>query len=54
MAELEFREDVKALAARRDKLVVVFRKRLLVFGIGQGGSGLWREGAYETTDNPAG
>lgn len=54
VAELEFREDVKGLAARRDRLVVVFRKRIVVFGIGQGASGLWREGEYQTTDNPSG
>lgn len=54
VAELEFREDVRGLAVRRDTLVVVLRKRVLVFGLGQGGSGLWRQGSYETTENPAG
>ncbi|BGP44956.1 Phosphatidylinositol 3,5-bisphosphate-binding protein [Rhodotorula kratochvilovae] len=54
VAELEFREDVRGLAARRDRLVVVLRRRVIVFVLGQGGAGIWREGGYETTDNPKG
>ncbi|GAA5857271.1 hypothetical protein JCM8547_009408 [Rhodosporidiobolus lusitaniae] len=54
VAELEFREDVRGLAARRDRLVVVLRRRVVVFVLGRGEAGIWREGAYETTDNPRG
>ncbi|KAI5476128.1 SVP1-like protein 2 [Pseudohyphozyma bogoriensis] len=54
VAELEFREDVRGIAARRDRLVVVLRRRVLIFVLGKGGMGVWREGVYETTDNPSG
>lgn len=54
VAELEFREEVKGLAARRDRLVVVLRRRVVVFVLGKGEGGLWREGAYQTCDNPKG
>lgn len=51
VAELEFREDVRGLVARRDRLVVVLRRRVIVFVLGKGGMGVWREGVYQTTDN---
>lgn len=54
VAELEFREDVRGLAARRDRLVVVLRRRVLIYVLGEGATGVWREGVYETTDNPTG
>jgi hypothetical protein len=54
VAELEFREDVRGIAARRDRLVVVLKRRVLIFVLGSGGLGVWREGVYETTDNPKG
>ena len=54
VAELEFREEVKGLAVRRDRLVVVLRRRVLIFGLGKGSMGVWREGVYETGDNPTG
>ncbi|GAA5879269.1 hypothetical protein JCM3774_006420 [Rhodotorula dairenensis] len=54
VAELEFRESVRGLAARRDRLVVALRRRVVVFVLGQGQAGIWREGTYETTDNPKG
>lgn len=54
VAELEFREDVRGLAARRDRLVVVLRRRVLIYVLGEGSTGIWREGVYETTDNPSG
>lgn len=53
-AELEFREDVRGLAVRRDRLVVVLRRRVIVFVLGRGEAGVWREGGYETADNPKG
>ncbi|BGP04932.1 Phosphatidylinositol 3,5-bisphosphate-binding protein [Rhodotorula toruloides] len=54
VAELEFREEVLGLAARRDRLVVALKRRVLVFVLGGGATGIWREGVYETTDNPKG
>ncbi|GAA5890251.1 hypothetical protein JCM8208_002752 [Rhodotorula glutinis] len=54
VAELEFREDVRGLRARRDRLVVVLRRRVVLFVLGEGDAGIWREGAYETCDNPRG
>ncbi|GEM06484.1 SVP1-like protein 2 [Rhodotorula toruloides] len=54
IAELEFREEVLGLAARRDRLVVALKRRVLVFVLGEGATGIWREGAYETTENPKG
>ncbi|GAA5980380.1 hypothetical protein JCM10908_001633 [Rhodotorula pacifica] len=54
VAELEFRENVRGLAARRDRLVVALRRRVIVFVLGQGQTGIWREGTYATTDNPKG
>ncbi|KWU45386.1 WD40 repeat-like protein [Rhodotorula sp. JG-1b] len=54
VAELEFREEVRGLAARRDRLVVALRRRVIVFVLGHGQAGIWREGTYETTDNPKG
>lgn len=54
VAELEFCEDVRGLAARRDRLVVVLRRRVLIFALGNGGMGVWREGVYETTENLSG
>lgn len=54
VAELEFREDVRGLAARNDRLVVVLRRRVLIFVLGEGPTGVWREGVYDTTDNPTG
>ena len=54
VAELEFREDVRGLFARRDRLVVVLRKRVLIYVIGQGATGLWREGVYVTGENLSG
>ncbi|KAK4702982.1 hypothetical protein P7C70_g3229, partial [Phenoliferia sp. Uapishka_3] len=54
VAELEFREDVRGLAARRDRLVVVLRRRVLIYVLGEGATGIWREGVYPTTDNPTG
>ncbi|GAA5902157.1 hypothetical protein JCM6882_006716 [Rhodosporidiobolus microsporus] len=54
VAELEFREDVRGLAARRDRLIVILRRRVVIFVLGKGEAGIWREGSYETTDNPRG
>ncbi|BGP29006.1 Phosphatidylinositol 3,5-bisphosphate-binding protein [Rhodotorula toruloides] len=54
VAELEFREEVLGLAARRDRLVVALKRRVLVFVLGGGVTGIWREGVYETTENPKG
>ncbi|KAM0756265.1 hypothetical protein T439DRAFT_283151 [Meredithblackwellia eburnea MCA 4105] len=54
VAELEFREDVRGLAARRDRLIVVLRRRVLIFVLAEGLTGVWREGVYDTTDNPTG
>ncbi|KPV78633.1 uncharacterized protein RHOBADRAFT_51078 [Rhodotorula graminis WP1] len=54
VAELEFREDVRGVRARRDRLVVVLRRRVVLFVLGEGDAGIWREGAYETCDNPRG
>lgn len=54
VAELEFDDKVRGLAARRDRLAVALRRRVVVFVLGQGPNGLWREGTYETYDNPLG
>lgn len=54
VVELEFSEKVRGLAARQDRLVVVLRNRVIVFVLGKGNIGVWREGVYETTDNPSG
>ncbi|BGO96789.1 hypothetical protein RTG_00374 [Rhodotorula toruloides ATCC 204091] len=54
VAELEFREEVLGLAARRDRLVVALKRRVFVFVLGGGATGIWREGVYETTENPKG
>ncbi|GAA6035120.1 hypothetical protein JCM8097_006371 [Rhodosporidiobolus ruineniae] len=54
VAELEFREDVRGLAVRSDRLVVVLKRRVVLFVLGRGRTGLWREGTYETCDNPKG
>lgn len=54
VVELEFDEEVRGLAARRDRLVVVLRRRVIVYVLGKGGIGVWREGVYTTTDNPHG
>jgi hypothetical protein len=54
LAELEFGEEVKGLAARKDRLIVLFKRRVVVFALGQGDLGIWREGVYETVDNPKG
>ncbi|GAA6005689.1 hypothetical protein JCM10207_005296 [Rhodosporidiobolus poonsookiae] len=53
-AELEFREDVRGITARRDRLVVVLRRRVVVYVLGRGGEGVWREGEWQTTENPKG
>ncbi|KAH8922452.1 WD40 repeat-like protein, partial [Atractiella rhizophila] len=52
--ELEFREEVLGLAARNDRLAVVLRRRVVLYALGKGEEGVWREGSYETTDNPKG
>lgn len=54
IAELEFREEIRGLAARRDRLIVVLRKRVLIFVLGKGDLGIWREGVYATLDNKRG
>lgn len=54
IAELEFREEIKGLAVRRDRLIVVLRRRVVIFVLGKGDLGIWREGVYATTDNPRG
>lgn len=54
VAELDFREEVRGLAARRDRLFVALRRRVVIFVLGEGQTGLWREGTYQTADNPRG
>ncbi|GAA6058579.1 hypothetical protein JCM10212_007018 [Sporobolomyces blumeae] len=54
VAELEFREDVRGLAARKDRIVVALRRRVIIYVLGAGDIGVWREGSYETADNPKG
>lgn len=54
VAELQFREPVRGLAARRDRLVVVLRRRIIIYVLGKGALGLWREGEYATVDNTKG
>ncbi|KAM0793151.1 hypothetical protein ACM66B_000626 [Microbotryomycetes sp. NB124-2] len=54
VAQLEFRERVRGLAARRDRVAVALSKRVIVFALGKGANGIWREGSYETTSNPKG
>ncbi|GAA5943903.1 uncharacterized protein JCM15063_006542 [Sporobolomyces koalae] len=54
VAELEFREDVRGLAVRKDRLVVALRRRIIVYVLGVGTVGIWREGSYDTCDNPKG
>lgn len=54
VAELEFCEDVRGVLARRDRLVVVLKKRVIIYVIAQGSAGLWREGVYVTGENPLG
>ncbi|KAK4058110.1 Phosphatidylinositol 3,5-bisphosphate-binding protein [Microbotryomycetes sp. JL221] len=51
VAQLEFREQVRQIAARRDRLIVVLSKRVVVFALAKGATGIWREGSYETTIN---
>jgi WD repeat-containing protein 45 len=54
VCELAFSQDVRGLAVRSDRLAVALRTRLLLFALGRGQDGIWREGAYETVDNPKG
>ncbi|KAK4054825.1 Phosphatidylinositol 3,5-bisphosphate-binding protein [Microbotryomycetes sp. JL201] len=54
VAQLEFRERVRGIAARRDRLAVALSSRVIVFALGKGANGIWREGSYETTSNPKG
>lgn len=54
VSQLEFGEEVRALAARRDRLVVVLNRRVILFVLGNGQHGIWREGTYHTTPNPSG
>lgn len=55
IATLEFKSSVLGLAARRDKLVVVLRKRVHLFALPtKPGSPIASEGTYDTVDNPLG
>ena len=54
VSELEFREDVRGVAARRDRLVVALHRRVVVFALAEGPLGIWREGLYATASNPKG
>ncbi|KAG5642532.1 hypothetical protein DXG03_002605 [Asterophora parasitica] len=52
VAELEFRERVRGLAARRGWLAVALRRRVVVFRIAD--SQVTRYGEWDTCDNPKG
>ncbi|GAA6007650.1 hypothetical protein JCM11491_003912 [Sporobolomyces phaffii] len=52
VAELEFREDVLGVAARRDRLVVALKRRIVVYRLAA--PNVYREGSYDTCDNPNG
>jgi len=54
VSELEFREDVRGIAVRKDRLVVALKRRVIIFVLGIGDMGIWREGSYDTCDNPKG
>ncbi|GAA5830627.1 hypothetical protein JCM5353_001316 [Sporobolomyces roseus] len=54
VAELEFREDVRGIAVRKDRLVVALKRRVIIFVLGIGDMGICREGSYDTCDNPKG
>ena len=58
MLELAFKDAVLALRSRRDKLVVVLRRRIILFSINLMSDDradlLVREGEYATVDNPLG
>ncbi|GAA5955244.1 hypothetical protein JCM3765_003256 [Sporobolomyces pararoseus] len=54
VAELEFREDVRGLAVRKDRLVVALKRRIIIYALGTGAIGIYREGYYDTCDNPKG
>lgn len=54
VSQLDFNEDIVGVAARLDRLVIVLCSRVVVFGLGQGSVGVFREGCYQTCDNPRG
>ncbi|GAA5896788.1 WD40 repeat domain-containing protein [Sporobolomyces salmoneus] len=54
VAELEFSEDVRGLAVRKDRLVVALKRRIIIYVLGTGENGIYREGYYDTCDNPKG
>jgi hypothetical protein len=54
VASLEFSSLVLGLAARRDRLVVVLPKRVVLFALPLGPNAMYREGVYETCENPKG
>jgi hypothetical protein len=51
VAELEFRERVRGLACRRGWLAVSFRRRIVLFEVGET---IIRRTEYDTCDNPRG
>jgi hypothetical protein len=54
IVELEFREDVRGLAVRKDRIVVALKRRIIIYALGTGDTGIYREGYYDTCDNPKG
>lgn len=54
VASLEFSSPVLGLAARVDRLAVVLLHKVVLFALPRGPQAVYREGAYETAENPKG
>ena len=54
IATLEFRSKVLGVAIRRDRLIVVLQRRVILYSLRPGPNAIQREGSYDTTDNPKG